>query len=88
MSLIHLSFLIARAVHSFNYIQELLFFIIFHVLIIFRLEYPSLREERKCIDKPFHKFVSAFMQLDTKLVIFKTGIKEIDLLAPYRLEEK
>jgi len=32
--------------------------------------------------------VSAFMQLDTKLAIFKTGIKEIDLLAPYRLEEK
>nr|YP_009455319.1 ATP synthase CF1 beta subunit [Erythropalum scandens]AUG62853.1 ATP synthase CF1 beta subunit [Erythropalum scandens] len=33
---------------------------------------------------PIHKSAPAFIQLDTKLEIFETGIKVIDLLAPYR----
>ncbi|ESQ45945.1 hypothetical protein EUTSA_v10011087mg [Eutrema salsugineum] len=33
---------------------------------------------------PIHKSVPAFIQLDTKLSIFETGIKVVDLLAPYR----
>ncbi|KAD4180286.1 hypothetical protein E3N88_28877 [Mikania micrantha] len=33
---------------------------------------------------PIHRFVPAFTQLDTKLSIFETGIKVVDLLAPYR----
>ncbi|KAK8305876.1 hypothetical protein V6Z12_D03G091800 [Gossypium hirsutum] len=32
---------------------------------------------------PIHKSASAFIQLDTKLSIFETGIKVVDLLAPY-----
>ncbi len=31
-----------------------------------------------------HKYVPAFTQLDTKLSIFETWIKVVDLLAPYR----
>ncbi|XP_022871930.1 uncharacterized protein LOC111391029 [Olea europaea var. sylvestris] len=33
---------------------------------------------------PIHRSVPAFIQLDTKLSIFETGIKVVDLLAPYR----
>jgi F-type H+-transporting ATPase subunit beta len=33
---------------------------------------------------PIHRFAPAFVQLDTKLSIFETGIKVVDLLAPYR----
>ncbi|TYH10598.1 hypothetical protein ES288_A07G189900v1 [Gossypium darwinii] len=32
---------------------------------------------------PIHKSAPAFIQLDTKLSIFETGIKVVDLLAPY-----
>ncbi|GFP82119.1 ATP synthase subunit beta chloroplastic [Phtheirospermum japonicum] len=31
-----------------------------------------------------HRSAPAFIQLDTKLSIFETGIKVVDLLAPYR----
>ncbi|KAI9164714.1 hypothetical protein LWI28_000733 [Acer negundo] len=33
---------------------------------------------------PIHKSAPAFIQSDTKLSIFETGIKVVDLLAPYR----
>nr|YP_009479532.1 ATP synthase CF1 beta subunit [Lancea hirsuta]AVV32118.1 ATP synthase CF1 beta subunit [Lancea hirsuta] len=33
---------------------------------------------------PIHRSAPAFIQLDTKLSIFETGIKVVDLLAPYR----
>lgn len=33
---------------------------------------------------PIHRQAPAFVQLDTRLAIFETGIKVIDLLAPYR----
>lgn len=33
---------------------------------------------------PIHRAAPAFTQLDTKLAIFETGIKVVDLLAPYR----
>ncbi|KAK8257107.1 hypothetical protein V6Z12_1Z004800, partial [Gossypium hirsutum] len=33
---------------------------------------------------PIHKSAPTFIQLDTKLYIFETGIKVVDLLAPYR----
>jgi hypothetical protein len=33
---------------------------------------------------PIHRFAPAFIELDTKLSIFETGIKVADLLAPYR----
>ncbi|GAU41257.1 hypothetical protein TSUD_97930 [Trifolium subterraneum] len=33
---------------------------------------------------PLHRFVLAIVQLDTKLSILETGIKVVDLLAPYR----
>ncbi|KAI3776569.1 hypothetical protein L1987_46355 [Smallanthus sonchifolius] len=33
---------------------------------------------------PIHISARAFIQLDTKLSIFETGIKVVDLLAPYR----
>ncbi|PUZ60686.1 hypothetical protein GQ55_4G166700 [Panicum hallii var. hallii] len=33
---------------------------------------------------PIHRSAPAFIELDTKLSIFETGIKVIDLLAPYR----
>ncbi|WJX18661.1 H(+)-transporting two-sector ATPase [Trifolium repens] len=33
---------------------------------------------------PIHRSAPAFVQLDTKLSIFETGIKVVDLLAPYR----
>ncbi|KAJ6741236.1 ATP SYNTHASE [Salix purpurea] len=35
---------------------------------------------------PIHRSAPAFIQLDTKLSIFETGIKVVDLLAPYRRE--
>ncbi|KAM0954127.1 putative H(+)-transporting two-sector ATPase [Dioscorea sansibarensis] len=37
---------------------------------------------------PIHRSVPAFIQLDTKLSIFETGIKVVDLLAPYRRGRK
>ncbi|KAK8926534.1 hypothetical protein KSP39_PZI018846 [Platanthera zijinensis] len=37
---------------------------------------------------PIHRSAPAFIQLDTTLSIFETGIKVVDLLAPYRREEK
>ncbi|KAG2538136.1 hypothetical protein PVAP13_9NG204438 [Panicum virgatum] len=33
---------------------------------------------------PIHRSTPAFIELDTKLSIFETGIKVVDLLAPYR----
>jgi F-type H+-transporting ATPase subunit beta len=33
---------------------------------------------------PIHRQAPAFVELDTKLAIFETGIKVVDLLAPYR----
>ena len=33
---------------------------------------------------PIHRTAPAFTELDTKLSIFETGIKVVDLLAPYR----
>ena len=33
---------------------------------------------------PIHRSAPAFVDLDTKLSIFETGIKVVDLLAPYR----
>jgi F-type H+-transporting ATPase subunit beta len=33
---------------------------------------------------PIHRLAPAFVDLDTKLSIFETGIKVVDLLAPYR----
>jgi F-type H+-transporting ATPase subunit beta len=33
---------------------------------------------------PIHRMAPAFVELDTKLAIFETGIKVVDLLAPYR----
>jgi F-type H+-transporting ATPase subunit beta len=33
---------------------------------------------------PIHRTAPAFVELDTKLSIFETGIKVVDLLAPYR----
>jgi len=33
---------------------------------------------------PIHRTAPAFVDLDTKLAIFETGIKVVDLLAPYR----
>jgi len=33
---------------------------------------------------PIHRAAPAFVELDTKLAIFETGIKVVDLLAPYR----
>ena len=35
-------------------------------------------------DLPIHRAAPAFVDLDTKLSIFETGIKVVDLLAPYR----
>lgn len=34
--------------------------------------------------RPIHRSAPAFVDLDTKLAIFETGIKVVDLLAPYR----
>ena len=36
------------------------------------------------VTSPIHRSAPAFTQLDTKLSIFETGIKVVDLLAPYR----
>uniref|UniRef100_A0A452YKK8 H(+)-transporting two-sector ATPase n=1 Tax=Aegilops tauschii subsp. strangulata TaxID=200361 RepID=A0A452YKK8_AEGTS len=33
---------------------------------------------------PIHRSAPAFIELDMKLSIFETGIKVVDLLAPYR----
>lgn len=36
------------------------------------------------VSLPIHRKAPAFVDLDTKLAIFETGIKVVDLLAPYR----
>jgi F-type H+-transporting ATPase subunit beta len=36
------------------------------------------------ITSPIHRSAPAFTELDTKLFIFETGIKVVDLLSPYR----
>lgn len=45
-------------------------------------------DEKGPVDKsktlPIHRPAPKFVQLDTKLAIFETGIKVVDLLAPYR----
>ena len=33
---------------------------------------------------PIHRMAPSFIDLDTELSIFETGIKVVDLLAPYR----
>lgn len=43
------------------------------------LEEPNHKESL-----PIHRSAPAFVDLDTKLAIFETGIKVVDLLAPYR----
>ena len=35
-------------------------------------------------NRPIHRSAPAFVDLDTKLAVFETGIKVVDLLAPYR----
>lgn len=40
---------------------------------------PKHKESR-----PIHRSAPAFVDLDTRLAIFETGIKVVDLLAPYR----
>jgi F-type H+-transporting ATPase subunit beta len=35
-------------------------------------------------DLPIHRLAPTFVELDTKLAIFESGIKVVDLLAPYR----
>jgi F-type H+-transporting ATPase subunit beta len=37
---------------------------------------------------PIHRSAPAFLQLDTKLSILETGMKVVDLVAPYRRGEK
>nr|YP_009444781.1 ATP synthase CF1 beta subunit [Prunus tomentosa]ATU85421.1 ATP synthase CF1 beta subunit [Prunus tomentosa] len=44
----------------------------------------QLEKKRFSITSPIHRSAPAFIQLDTKLSIFETGIKVVDLLAPYR----
>ena len=45
-------------------------------------------DELASVDKtktlPIHRSAPAFIDLDTQLSIFETGIKVVDLLAPYR----
>lgn len=45
-------------------------------------------DERGVVDKtkilPIHRSAPSFIDLDTQLSIFETGIKVVDLLAPYR----
>lgn len=36
------------------------------------------------ITLPIHRAAPSFVELDTQLSIFETGIKVVDLLAPYR----
>jgi F-type H+/Na+-transporting ATPase subunit beta len=43
------------------------------------LQDPNHQENR-----PIHRSAPAFVDLDTELAIFETGIKVVDLLAPYR----
>jgi len=43
-----------------------------------------LQDEQLVTSLPIHRVAPAFVQLDTKLAIFETGIKVVDLLAPYR----
>uniref|UniRef100_A0A1Y3BU36 H(+)-transporting two-sector ATPase n=1 Tax=Helianthus annuus TaxID=4232 RepID=A0A1Y3BU36_HELAN len=43
-----------------------------------------LSDEFSTTTFPIHRSAPAFIQLDTKLSIFETGIKVVDLLAPYR----
>ena len=43
----------------------------------------SLKGNLKAIH-PIHRLAPSFVDLDTQLSIFETGIKVVDLLAPYR----
>jgi F-type H+-transporting ATPase subunit beta len=45
-------------------------------------ELEELKESTKSL--PIHRSAPKFIELDTKLSIFETGIKVVDLLAPYR----
>jgi F-type H+/Na+-transporting ATPase subunit beta len=44
----------------------------------------GLGEVTRTESLPIHRKAPAFVDLDTKLAIFETGIKVVDLLAPYR----
>nr|AWX53313.1 AtpB [Halochlorococcum sp. NIES-1838] len=44
----------------------------------------GLEEPQHESSLPIHRSAPAFVDLDTKLAIFETGIKVVDLLAPYR----
>ena len=44
----------------------------------------GLKETTPKDTRPIHRSAPAFVDLDTKLAIFETGIKVVDLLAPYR----
>jgi F-type H+-transporting ATPase subunit beta len=45
---------------------------------------PVQAESGPVITLPIHRSAPAFVDLDTRLSIFETGIKVVDLLAPYR----
>jgi F-type H+/Na+-transporting ATPase subunit beta len=44
----------------------------------------GLKDTKHDQSRPIHRSAPAFVDLDTKLAIFETGIKVVDLLAPYR----
>jgi F-type H+/Na+-transporting ATPase subunit beta len=44
----------------------------------------GLGKDQPDTERPIHRSAPAFVDLDTKLAIFETGIKVVDLLAPYR----
>ncbi|KAL4190820.1 hypothetical protein AMTRI_Chr07g26610 [Amborella trichopoda] len=65
--------------------------IYFALLATLRRNFNVLRESIDNLDpvdtrttSPIHRSMPTFIQLDTKLSIFKTGFKVVDLLAPYR----
>ncbi|MFS7955053.1 ATP synthase subunit beta [Helianthus anomalus] len=57
----------------------------FNFMIVFQAEQPidNLGPVDNSTTFPIHRSAPAFIQLDTKLSIFETGIKVVDLLAPY-----
>ena len=44
----------------------------------------GLKQTKHKDTRPIHRSAPEFVDLDTKLAIFETGIKVVDLLAPYR----
>nr|YP_009139372.1 ATP synthase CF1 beta subunit [Lepidodinium chlorophorum]BAR72346.1 ATP synthase CF1 beta subunit [Lepidodinium chlorophorum] len=44
----------------------------------------KIRNQKSIETLPIHRIAPPFIELDTKLSIFETGIKVVDLLAPYR----